>query len=74
MVEMVARLFQFESLIDANHLSQCSKWRPQRLHRPGKFIGDGDISGTFSKIGCQNRTVNIHISCLKLPLNKTIYA
>ena len=41
--------------------NRCSKWRPQRLHRPGKFIGDGDISGILSKIGCQNRTVNIHI-------------
>jgi len=29
------------------HRSQCSKWRPQRLHRPEKFIGDGDISGTY---------------------------
>jgi len=33
--------------------TQYSKWRPQRLHRPGKFIGDGDISrkyrGDFQK-------------------------
>ena len=26
---------------------QCSKWRPQRLHQPEKFIGDGDKSGIY---------------------------
>ena len=29
---------------------QCSKWRPQRPHRPAKFIRDGDISRIYGDI------------------------
>jgi len=43
-----------------------------KIYRRWGYIGD--ISGIFSKIGCQNRTVIYIFSCLKSHLNKTIYA